>query len=111
VQRDRLAESDGRTATGSNHAVGAKPTRLLARRMRNFDGYVHARAVEDSGAAFTEATSDVSRQRLLLRRRQYQRAFRAELFDLFRQLVERMWSEHHAARQRFENEGIHLGSP
>ena len=86
------------------HAVGAETYRLVTRLARDLDRYVHHRMGVNPNATLTKTSRDIRRQRHLLRRRQYQRAPGAKLFDLTRQMFDGVFCEYHARGHRFEDE-------
>ena len=104
LQRDGLAQTDGRSATHGYRAVGTKTHRLVTRLARDLDRHMHYGMRVNPDAELTEASRNIRRQRLLLRRRQYQRAPRAKLFDLARQMFDGVLCEQHARGHRFEDE-------
>jgi hypothetical protein len=104
LQRDRLAQSDGRPAADRDAAVGAQLAGPIAGQVGHLDRHVHPRLGEHPGRPVTERRSDPPAGLGLLGTAQHQRPAQAEPVDLVGQRPDRPDAEHDPHRQRLTGE-------
>ena len=107
---DRFAEPGGRAASERDDAVGASLAKDRKRGLGDVDRRVHRGAGENADAKRAQPLRERFRVRLLVRRRQDERARMAELLDLDGGLRDRAKPEDHARAQPRKDERLNRRS-
>ena len=100
VERDGLAETDGRAASEGDGAIGAELARALPAGLRGGERHVHARFGEGAHHAVAEESPELGGSWGLLRRGEDERAPEIEAIELRRQAGERTGAEDHVGQLR-----------